>query len=93
MSEVLVKRIMSLCGPMPNPEAHKNYLRSLSAAALSTRLFTLEQQSPKHEKIEPLPNFLNRAADRIPGTETPAHRLQPDRSAFPRRDAGAAVGI
>jgi hypothetical protein len=50
MSEVLIKRIMALSGPMPDLEAHRNYLRTLPAPSLSARLSALEQESNRHEK-------------------------------------------
>jgi len=61
MTEIIIRKIMVLSGPMPDPDAHRNYLRQLTLPALNARLFTLEQQSQKyisHEKIR-IADFIN----------------------------------
>lgn len=40
----VIARIIELSGPMPNPNAHRRYLESLSQFVLADRLKTLQAQ-------------------------------------------------
>ena len=52
MVNTLIDRIMQLCGPIPNPLAHRRWLESLGHKGLQARLDALLAEQGKPATLE-----------------------------------------